>query len=62
MKSFKSTLAASLIGSAAGIGAWLFGLGDVIWPAHPQMAIFVLTIAVTVVMMKLWPVAGQKRA
>jgi len=59
--STSTTLAASLIASAAGIGAWFFGLCDIIWPAHPQIAAFVLTIVVTVVMMKLWPVVGQKR-
>ena len=53
--SAKSTLMASLIGSAAGTGAWLLGVGDLVWPAHPQVAVFLLTIICTVVIMQVWP-------
>lgn len=60
--STKSTLAASLIATSAGIGAWLFGIAEAIWPAHPQIAAFTITIVVSVVVKQLWPaVAGQKR-
>ena len=51
MTSARATLIASLIASAAGIGAWLFGVGKLIWPAHPQLAVFFLTIVCTVVLM-----------
>ncbi len=44
MKTLKVSLIASLIGTAVGLGAWAFGLGQIIWPAHPQMASFLLTI------------------
>jgi hypothetical protein len=51
----KVTLTASLIGSAFGIGIWLFGIAALIWPAHPQLAVFLLTIICTVVVMQMWP-------
>jgi hypothetical protein len=57
--SMNSTLAATLIATAAGVGAWLFGLAKAIWPAHPQIAALVITIVVSVVVKQIWPV-GQK--
>jgi hypothetical protein len=36
--SVNSTLAATLIATFVGLGAWLSGLAKAIWPAHPQMA------------------------
>jgi len=59
--STNSTLAATLIATAAGVGAWLFGLANAIWPAHPQIAALVITIVVSVVVKQIWP-AGQKRS
>jgi len=60
--STNSTLAATLIATAAGIGAWLFGLAKAIWPTHPQIAAFAITIVVSVVVKQTWPVnVGQKR-
>ena len=53
--SAKSTLMASLVGSAAGTGAWLLGMGELVWPAHPQVAVLLLTIVCTVVVMQVWP-------
>jgi len=55
MTSARTTLIASLIASAAGIGAWLFGVGNFIWPAHPQLAVFFLTLVCTIVLMIAWP-------
>jgi len=55
MKTFKISLIASAIGSAAGLGAWAFGLGKIIWPAHPQMACFLLTLVTTIVIQIAWP-------
>jgi hypothetical protein len=58
----KSTLAATLIATAAGVGVWFFGFAKEIWPAHPQIAAFGITIVVSVVVKQIWPVdAGQKR-
>jgi hypothetical protein len=56
------TLAATLIATAVGVGAWFFGIAKVIWPAHPQIAAFVITIVVSVVVKAMWPFdAGQRR-
>jgi hypothetical protein len=60
--STSSTLAATLIATVVGTGAWLFGLASAIWPAHPLIAAFALTIVVSVIVKQIWPVAtGQKR-
>lgn len=53
------TLKASLLASAIGTGAWILGLTHKIWPAHPQWAVFFLTIAATVVLLYIWPDAGE---
>lgn len=55
MKTWKITLIASCIGSAAGTGAWLFGVGQKIWPAHPQMAVLLLTLVTTIIIEYTWP-------
>ena len=60
--STNSALAATLIATAAGVGAWFFGVAKVIWPAHPQIAAFVITIVAGIVVKQTWPVDdGQKR-
>ena len=53
------TLKASLLASAIGIGAWLTGVGNTIWPAHPQWADFFLTIGATVLLMCVLPKPRQ---
>lgn len=50
-----TTLKASLIASAIGMGAWISGLTSVMWPAHPQWAGFFLTLGSTIVIAALWP-------
>jgi hypothetical protein len=55
MKTLKVSLIASLIGTAVGLGPWMFGLGRIIWPAHPQMASFLLTLVTTIVIQVSWP-------
>lgn len=55
MKTLKVTLIATLIGTAVGLGAWAFGLGQIIWPAHPQMASFFPTLVTTIVIQITWP-------
>jgi hypothetical protein len=42
------TLKASLLASVFGTVAWLLGLTKRIWPAHPQWAVFFVTLAATV--------------
>jgi hypothetical protein len=59
--STNSTLAATLIATAAGVGAWFFGLAKAIWPTHPQIAALVITIVVSVAVKQIWPVdVGRK--
>lgn len=55
MKTLSVTAIATLIGTAVGLGAWLFGFGHLIWPAHPQLACFLLTFATTIVVQMTWP-------
>ncbi|HXZ33774.1 MAG TPA: hypothetical protein VEH30_15970 [Terriglobales bacterium] len=55
MKTLKVSLIASCIGTAVGLGAWLFGFGQMMWPAHPQMASFLLTLVTTIVIQITWP-------
>jgi hypothetical protein len=58
-----STLAATLIGTAVGTGVWFFGYAAAIWPAHPQLAAFAITIVTCVVVKAVWPVlAGRTSA
>ncbi len=54
--SVNSTLAATLIATFVGIAAWLSGIAKAIWPAHPQIAAFVLTIVVSILVKQIWPV------
>jgi hypothetical protein len=49
------TLKASLLASAIGTGAWMLGLTHKIWPAHPQWAVFFLTIGATAVLIYVLP-------
>lgn len=57
MKNLKISLIASVIGSAAGLVAWAFGIGHRIWPAHPQLACFFLTLVTTILIQTTWPSA-----
>jgi hypothetical protein len=49
------TLKASLLASAIGTGAWMLGLTRAMWPAHPQLAVFFLTLGATAILMYVWP-------
>jgi len=55
MKTLKISLIASLIGTATWFGAWVFGVGHRMWPAHPQMANFLLTLVTTIAVQVAWP-------
>jgi hypothetical protein len=55
MKTLKVSLIASAIGTAVGLGAWVFGLGQILWPAHPQLASFLLTLVTTIGVQIAWP-------
>ncbi len=58
--SFKVTLIASLIGTAVGLWAWGSNAARSIWPEHPQLAAFFLTLVVTLVVQFAWPVDKSK--
>lgn len=51
MKTLRASLAASVIGT----GAWMLGLARLLWPAHPNLAAFLITLFVTIVLMYVWP-------
>ena len=51
MKTLKVSLAASVMGT----GAWMLGLTRAIWPTHPLLAVFFLTVTAGVVLMYVWP-------
>ena len=55
MKTLKTSLIASLIATAAGYGAWEFGIVQKIWPAHPQMADFLLVLFTAIAVQIAWP-------
>jgi hypothetical protein len=47
--SLKTTLIATLIGTAVGIWTLQLGVGRALWPGHPQLMAFVLTLIACVV-------------
>ena len=51
MRTLKASLAASVIGT----GAWMLGLPRKMWPAHPQWAVFFVTLALTILLYYVWP-------
>lgn len=55
MKLSNSTLAATVIGTVAGVGVWFFGLAKLIWADHPQMAAFLITVGTGIVTKLVWP-------
>ena len=55
MTSLHPTFAATLIGTAVGMAAWLSGFAGVVWPAHPGWAGFLMTLATTIVVQIYWP-------
>jgi hypothetical protein len=46
---------ATLIGIAVGLGTWLSGFGRLLWPAHPQIASVLMTLATTIAAHLVWP-------
>jgi hypothetical protein len=54
------TLRASLLASVAGTVAWALGLMREIWPAHPQWALFFLTIGAATALYYILPDSEKK--
>jgi hypothetical protein len=44
-----ATWAGTVAGTIVGTGGWIFGLGDAVWPDHPQWALFFITLMVTLI-------------
>jgi hypothetical protein len=40
---------AAAVGAAAGTLGWVVGLGEVLWPQHPQLALFFIAAGVAIV-------------
>ncbi len=53
-------LAATLIGTIVGTGAWLTGLAHRIWPANPMLCVFALTLAAAIAVLVFWPRAPRR--
>lgn len=62
MTTWKITLIATLIGTAAGFSAWELNLTRMVWPEHPQLAGFFLTLIITVAVQLAWPTDKSKAA
>lgn len=37
------------VGTAVGMLGWVVGLGNVLWPEHPQWALFLIIAGVTII-------------
>ena len=55
MRTWKVTLIATLIGTAVGVGAWALDLTRKVWPEHPQLAGFFLTVIAAIAVQLVWP-------
>lgn len=55
-----TTLAATLIATAAGTASWYFGIARAMWPAHPQLGILLITVFTGIVTSILWPAITRK--
>ncbi len=51
MKTLKITVVATI----AAMLAWWFGFAQKIWPAHPQLADFLLALVICIVLQFTWP-------
>ena len=60
MTTFKITLIASLIGTAAGFWAWKLNVTRMVWPEHPQLAGVFLTVIATIAVQLAWPADKSK--
>lgn len=60
MPAWKITLIASLLGTATGFWAWKLDLTRMVWPEHPQLAGFFLTLIATVAVQLAWPADKSK--
>lgn len=52
---------ATALGIAVGVLAWVVGLGNVLWPEHPQWALFLITLGITIVSILIFERNQRKR-
>ena len=55
MAKWQITLIASAIGTGVGFWAWALNLTKLVWPAHPQLAGFLLTVVSAIIIELVWP-------
>jgi hypothetical protein len=60
MRTLRISLIATAIATAASFWARELGLTQRIWPAHPQMAGFLLTLAACIAVQIAWPTTEPK--
>lgn len=58
--STRTTLIATLVGTAAGTFAWIFGVAQMIWHAHPVLADCLITVVAYAVAKQVWSVSASK--
>ena len=52
--SAQSLLVATLVGTLIGSLMWQYGLGEHVWPAHPNFCALVVTLFATVISQRVW--------
>lgn len=55
MTTLKITVIATLLGTAVGFWAWYLDLTKMVWPRHPGLAGFFLTLIATIAVQIAWP-------
>jgi hypothetical protein len=58
MRTLKISLIASVIATVASFWAGHLGVMEKIWPEHPQLASFFLTMALAIGVQIAWPMLG----
>ena len=58
MKTLKISLAATI----AAMLAWWLGIAERIWPAHPQLAVFLLALVLCLILQFAWQEQDGKRS
>jgi hypothetical protein len=56
------TLKISAVATLAAALAWWLGFAQKIWPAHPQLADFLLALVICIVLQFTWSEPGKRRS
>jgi len=54
------TLKISAVATIAALLAWWLGFAHKIWPAHPQLAAFLLALVICIVLQVTWPKPDER--